>query len=74
MLKPELYELGKKFASAPTFRLDQLAEAAGHSILLKSYEKVYSYPASLAGPRAVRSTSAGNSGSNSCCDRPAQYA
>ena len=33
MLKPELYELCKKFAPAPTFRLDQLAEAAGHSIL-----------------------------------------
>jgi transposase len=33
MLKPELYALCKKFAPAPTFRLDQLAEAAGHSIL-----------------------------------------
>ena len=33
MLKPELYELCKKFAPAPAFRLDQVAEAAGHSIL-----------------------------------------
>jgi hypothetical protein len=33
MLKPELYALCKKFAPAPTFRLDQVAEAAGHSML-----------------------------------------
>jgi transposase len=33
MLKPELYELCKKFAPAPTFKLDQLAEAFGHRIL-----------------------------------------
>jgi hypothetical protein len=33
MLKPELYALCKKFAPAPAFRLDQFAEAAGHSIL-----------------------------------------
>lgn len=33
MLKPALYALCKKFAPAPTFRLDQLAEAAGHSML-----------------------------------------
>ena len=33
MLKPELYELCKRYAPAPQFKLDQLAEAAGHSIL-----------------------------------------
>lgn len=33
MLKPELYELCKKYAPAPTFKLDQLAEAYGHRIL-----------------------------------------
>ena len=33
MLKPELYELCKKFAPAPVFKLDQLAEACGHRIL-----------------------------------------
>jgi transposase len=33
MLKPELYELCKKFAPPPTFKLDQLAEAFGHHIL-----------------------------------------
>ena len=33
MLKPELYKLCKKFAPAPELRLDQLANAAGHSIL-----------------------------------------
>ena len=33
MLKPELFELCKRFAAAPEFRLDQIAEAAGHKIL-----------------------------------------
>ncbi len=33
MLKPELYELCKRFAPVPENKLDQLAEAAGHSIL-----------------------------------------
>ncbi len=33
MLKPELYELCKRYAPAPEFQIDQLAEAAGHSIL-----------------------------------------
>lgn len=33
MLKPELYELCKRFAPAPTFKLNQLAEACGHRIL-----------------------------------------
>ena len=33
MLKPELYELCKKCAPAPEYRLDQLAEASGHSLL-----------------------------------------
>lgn len=33
MLKPELYELCKRFAPAPELRLNQLAEASGHSIL-----------------------------------------
>jgi transposase len=33
MLKPELYELCKRFAPVPEFKLDQIAEAAGHSIL-----------------------------------------
>ena len=33
MLKPELYELCKKFAPPPTFKLDQLAEAFGHHLL-----------------------------------------
>src|SRR5262249_58158581 len=33
MLKPELYALCKKFAPAPAWRLDQVAEAAGHSML-----------------------------------------
>lgn len=33
MLKPELYALCKRFAPAPEFKLDQIAEAAGHSIL-----------------------------------------
>lgn len=33
MLKPELYELCKKFAPPPTFKLDQLADAFGHHIL-----------------------------------------
>jgi transposase len=33
MLKPELYELCKRFAPVPEYRLDQIAEAAGHSIL-----------------------------------------
>jgi transposase len=33
MLKPELYELCKRFAPAPEFKLDQIAEAAGHRIL-----------------------------------------
>ena len=33
MLKPELYELCKRFAPVPEYKLDQIAEAAGHSIL-----------------------------------------
>ncbi len=33
MLKPELYELCKRLAPRPEYRLDQIAEAAGHSIL-----------------------------------------
>lgn len=33
MLKPELYELCKRFAPVPEYRLDKMAEAAGHSIL-----------------------------------------
>jgi hypothetical protein len=33
MLKPELYYLCKKCAPAPEYRLDQLAEASGHSLL-----------------------------------------
>jgi DDE superfamily endonuclease len=33
MLKPELYDLCKKCAPAPEYRLDQLAEASGHSLL-----------------------------------------
>jgi len=33
MLKPELYDLCKKCAPAPEYRLDQLAEASGHRIL-----------------------------------------
>jgi transposase len=33
MLKPELYELCKRLAPAPEYKLDQIAEAAGHSIL-----------------------------------------
>ena len=33
MLKPELYELCKRFAPAPEYNLDNIAEAAGHSIL-----------------------------------------
>ena len=33
MLKPELYELCKRLAPVPEFKLDQIAEAAGHSIL-----------------------------------------
>lgn len=33
MLKPELFDLCKRFAPTPEFRLDQMAEAAGHSIL-----------------------------------------
>ena len=33
MLKPELYELCKRLAPTPEYRLDQIAEAAGHSIL-----------------------------------------
>jgi len=33
MLKPELYDLCKRFAPTPEFRLDRMAEAAGHSIL-----------------------------------------
>jgi hypothetical protein len=32
-LKPELYDLCKKCAPAPEYRLDQLAEASGHSLL-----------------------------------------
>ncbi len=33
MLKPELYELCKRLAPAPEYKLDQIAESAGHSIL-----------------------------------------
>ena len=33
MLKPELYELCKKFSPAPIFKLDKLAEAFDHRIL-----------------------------------------
>lgn len=33
MLRPELYELCKRFAPAPEYKLDKIAEAAGHSIL-----------------------------------------
>ncbi len=33
MLKPELYELCKRLAPAPEYKLDQIAKAAGHSIL-----------------------------------------
>jgi len=33
MLKPELYELCKRLAPVPEYKLDQIAEAAGHSIL-----------------------------------------
>jgi hypothetical protein len=33
MLKPELFQLCKRFAPVPEFKLDQIAEAAGHSIL-----------------------------------------
>ncbi len=33
MLKPELYELCKRLAPIPEYKLDQIAEAAGHSIL-----------------------------------------
>jgi transposase len=33
MLKPELYELCKRLSPAPEYRLNQIAEAAGHSIL-----------------------------------------
>lgn len=33
MLKPELFELCKRFAPIPEYKLDKLAEAAGHSIL-----------------------------------------
>jgi len=33
MLKPELYELCKRLAPAPEYKLNQIAEAAGHSIL-----------------------------------------
>ncbi len=33
MLRPELYELCKRFAPVPEYKLDQIAEAAGHSIL-----------------------------------------
>lgn len=33
MLKPELYELCKRMAPAPGYKLDQIAESAGHSIL-----------------------------------------
>ncbi len=33
MLKPELYELCKRFAPVPEYGLDKIAEAAGHSIL-----------------------------------------
>lgn len=33
MLKPELYELCKRLAPAPVFKLDQIVKAAGHDIL-----------------------------------------
>ena len=33
MLKPELYELCKRLAPAPEYKLNRIAEAAGHSIL-----------------------------------------
>jgi transposase len=33
MLKPELFELCKRFAPTPEYRLDQIAESAGHSVL-----------------------------------------
>lgn len=33
MLKPELFELCKRFAPSPEFKLDQIAEEAGHTIL-----------------------------------------
>lgn len=33
MLKPELFELCKRLAPAPEFKLDKIAEEAGHSIL-----------------------------------------
>ncbi len=33
MLKPELFELCKRFSPAPEFKLDQIVESAGHSIL-----------------------------------------
>ena len=33
MLKPELYDLCKKLAPVPEYRLDKIAEAAGHSVL-----------------------------------------
>ena len=33
MLKPELYELCKRLAPPPEYKLDRIAEAAGHSIL-----------------------------------------
>ncbi len=33
MLKPELYELCKRFAPKSEFKLDQIAKAAGHTIL-----------------------------------------
>ena len=33
MLKPELYELCKRFAPVPEYKLDQIAETAGYSIL-----------------------------------------
>jgi len=33
MLKPELYELCKRLAPTPEYKLDQIAKAAGHSIL-----------------------------------------
>ena len=33
MLKPELFELCKRFAPTPEFQLDKLAEAAGHCVL-----------------------------------------
>jgi transposase len=33
MLKPELYELCKRFAPAPEYKLDQIAESKGHAIL-----------------------------------------